>query len=244
MIEEILLLSGNDIPFFSAKINIHQPRIKEIAYIGEENFFMGCQLLNFSKDVLKEEDRISLENTDDFDILMTIISDNNAMVQLINVTMVLTLLFPEYTINFEKDGIHLKNEKDSAIINKENYEEFREILSYMFGLNEIKKQDYNPKNAAAAKIAEKLRRGKEKIAELRGDSKKIIVLSRYISILGIGLKTDMDVFFEYTVYQLYDQFKRFQLKEAFDINLKARMAGATDLEDVENWMEDIHSSLS
>ena len=46
---ELLLLSGNDIPFYSAKVNIRQPKIKEIALIGEENFFVGCHLLNFSK---------------------------------------------------------------------------------------------------------------------------------------------------------------------------------------------------
>ena len=39
MLNDLLLLSGNDIPFEQAQISIHQPTIKEIAYIGEENFF-------------------------------------------------------------------------------------------------------------------------------------------------------------------------------------------------------------
>ena len=42
MDNELLLLSNNDIPFVEAQINIHQPRIKEIAMIGEESFFSGC----------------------------------------------------------------------------------------------------------------------------------------------------------------------------------------------------------
>jgi hypothetical protein len=45
---------------------------------------------------------------------------------------------------------------------------------------------------------------------------------------------------DYTVYQLKDEFKRFQLKQSFDIHLQARMAGAKDLEEVDNWMDDIH----
>ena len=53
MLNDLLLLSGNDIPFESANLIIHQPTIKEIAYIGEDAFFTGCDFLKFSKDRLK-----------------------------------------------------------------------------------------------------------------------------------------------------------------------------------------------
>jgi hypothetical protein len=42
MIDELLLLSGNDLPFPEAGLTIHQPRIREIAYITEFNFWSGC----------------------------------------------------------------------------------------------------------------------------------------------------------------------------------------------------------
>ena len=42
MLNNLLLLSGNDIPFFQAQIVIHQPILKEIAYIGEDTFFQSC----------------------------------------------------------------------------------------------------------------------------------------------------------------------------------------------------------
>ena len=35
---DLLFLSGNDIPFVEAQLVIHQPTIKEIAYIGEESW--------------------------------------------------------------------------------------------------------------------------------------------------------------------------------------------------------------
>ena len=44
----------------------------------------------------------------------------------------------------------------------------------------------------------------------------------------------------YTVYQLYDEFQRFELKQNFDIYLQAKMAGAKDMEEVDNWMKEIH----
>ena len=49
MIDYLLLLSKNDIPFVEAGVLIHQPTVKEIAFIGQENFFLGCEILNFSK---------------------------------------------------------------------------------------------------------------------------------------------------------------------------------------------------
>ena len=54
MNNDLLLLSGNDIPFVGAQISIHQPTIKEIAYIGEEAFFSAFELFNFSKNILPE----------------------------------------------------------------------------------------------------------------------------------------------------------------------------------------------
>jgi hypothetical protein len=63
MIDELLLLSGNDIPFLEARMTIHQPRIHEIAYITEHKFWMGCQLLIFDKEKdFNDKDKIDLTN--------------------------------------------------------------------------------------------------------------------------------------------------------------------------------------
>ena len=42
------------------------------------------------------------------------------------------------------------------------------------------------------------------------------------------------------VYQLFDEFQRFQLKMGYDIYLKAKMAGAQDIKEPDDWMKDIH----
>ena len=57
MINDLLLLSKNDIPFIEAQVNIHQPTIKEISLIGEEEFYTGYQFLTFNKNQLSKEDR-------------------------------------------------------------------------------------------------------------------------------------------------------------------------------------------
>ena len=97
MLNNLLLLAGNDIPFPQAQITIHQPTIKEIGYIGEEMFFTGIEYLKFSKDILTEEDRINLEQYDDFDILMSMVKQKNIEMQRIKLSMqmVLGLIFPQ-----------------------------------------------------------------------------------------------------------------------------------------------------
>ena len=44
----------------------------------------------------------------------------------------------------------------------------------------------------------------------------------------------------YTIYQLFDEFERFNLKTQYDVYFKARIAGAKDLEEPQDWMKDIH----
>jgi len=245
MIDGLLLLSGNDIPFFGAGLSIHQPTLKEIAYLGEENFFTGYEWINISKNILSEEDKINLEQQTDFDILIAILGEHNA-VMLKNrncVEMVLALLFPEYQISFERDRINfIKEDEEIHSINNDNFIEFKQIFNTMFPIREdSKNKDYNPSGELAKKIASKLARGRQKAAAAKGiKNQKIDVLARYLSILTVGQKKDMNNYLNYTVYQLFDEQKRFVLKSGYDMYIKAKLAGAQDLKEVEDWMQDIH----
>ena len=249
MNNDLQLLSGIDIPFIEARLIIHQPTLKEIAYIGEESFFIGCELLHFSKDnFLKEEDKVNLENKTNFDVLMSILKDKSpsARKHRIQAMMVLSLMFPDYKILVMKDHIgFFKEGEEERVINNKNYETFKEILSDMFCLKKMTKQDfsYNPGDDRAREIAERFKKGREKAAAAKGESQeqKVSILSRYVSILTIGQHKNLNSLLDYTIYQLFDEFNRFELKQNYDIYIKAKMAGAQDLDEVDNWMKDIHS---
>ena len=43
MDNDLIFLSGVDIPFPEAQIVLHQPTIKEISYIGEQAFYTGIE---------------------------------------------------------------------------------------------------------------------------------------------------------------------------------------------------------
>ena len=242
MNNELLLMSGADIPFISAQVNIHQPTIYEISLIGEESFFSGCQFLNFNKNMIDAEGNLDLTQMSDFEVFMSIMQSSEGSIVRNNVLMVLTLIFPTYRILLE-DELILLDESKIIRINDTNYDEFKDILVSMFNLNENEdgtNGNYNPIDNRASKIAEKLRKAKVKKAEKNGDE-KIAILSRYVSILAVGEHKDINSLMRYTVFQLNDEFKRFQMKQSFDIYMQAKMAGATGLDEVDHWMDKIHS---
>lgn len=250
MINELTLLSGNDIPFTAAGVTIHPPTIKEIGYIGEEAFFTGCELINFSKDILDDKDKIRLEHLTNFEVLMSIMNDNNIALrkQKNCFLLVLTLLFPNYQIHLNVDNIELAvvDENDflveRAYLTKENYEEFKKVIKEIFCLSKGSSDDYNPAGDLSRKIAEKLKERQRILAKQKGEKQgKIAIFSRYISILAVGQQKDINSLMQYTVYQLFDEYQRFELKMQSDWYLQARLAGAKDLKEVEDWMKDIHS---
>lgn len=245
MWNDLLYLSGNDIPFAAARINITQPKIKDIALLGENNFYAGVEFLKFDKDILSDEDKIKLENHSNFDVLIAIMNEQNITIQQqkIQLTMVLALLFPLHSIEIKSDCISLEKDNEEFRIDRTNFEEFKSIIKHMFCLDgEDSNDDYNPSGAMAKQIAEKLKKRRQKISQAKdGDNKRISILEKYVSILTVGEQKDMNSILNYTVYQLFDELKRYQLKLAWDINLQARMAGAQDLKDAEDWMKDLHS---
>lgn len=240
MLDELLLMSGNDIPFYKAQVSIHQPQLKEIGYIGEENFHIGSHFLTFSKNNLPSEDKINLENQSDFDIFMSIMNSHEQAKHKVDAMLVLALLFPTAKINIEKDKILLQLEEYSSSINKDNYDEFKSIINEIFCLGNSESDNFNPADDLAKRIAEKIKKGQQKRQGKKEEIGKLSIYSQYISVLSVGLKKDMNELLKYTVYQIRDEYKRFILKQDFDIYLKAKLAGAKDLEEVENWMENIH----
>ena len=254
MNNELLLLSGANIPFIEGTVTISQPTIYEISLIGEEVLFTGCELLKFSKDILNDEDKNRLINQSDFNILMSIMNDNSGPM-IYNVScakQVLELIFPLYKLIFTSNAILLIDVNDQTTlcgqINENNFHAFKAIIIEMFCLKQTSSaQEYNVQGKLAKKIAEKFQRRKQKLAELAAEESKttkVAIFSRYISILTVGQHKDMNSFMKYTVYQLLDEFQRFELKMHYDMYIKAKMAGAKDLTEPEDWRKDLHDGLN
>ena len=204
----LILFSKSDIPFYNARINIHQPTIKEISLIGEEEFHFGVRILLINKNNLVFEDDSDSEDITNFNIFMSVMSTNESFSQRTHALMVLTLLFPTIEFKVKKDRLLFLKEKEEenecqSFLCEENFAEFQSIISKMFCMDEMMEENsYNPADELAKKIADKLKKSKQKV-ELKKESdneQKIDLFSRYISILSVGLQKDMNTLFEYTVY--------------------------------------------
>lgn len=249
MIDKLLLLSGEDIPFQEITMTVHPPKLKDIALLNETPFYRACNTLLFSKDNLSSEDKINLENTTNFEIIMSMITENSDIKTRENsvyVKWLFSLLFPMCQLNFTRQGIVIiqPDDKMPHIISNENYDKFKEIIEEIFCLNQSKSElDYNTKDARGNAIKEKLLEGRRKAAAAKGQNadKPTTILNRYISILSIGNHQSINEILNYTVYQLFDAFERMQLKQQQDFYIKAKMAGASELKEVDDWMKELHS---
>ena len=246
-INKVLLMSGTDIPFVGAQTVIHQPRLWELGLIGgETKFLYGGQFLLFDKKSLIDQGESDLDDKSNFYIFMAIMNNSESSIHKEGAKGLLTLLFPDSTILFQEDKILLQNKNNNytTSINEENFDEFQNIIRSMFfsdGEDE-KDKTYDPADKIAEKIANKIKQGKNKKAKSKNldeDEEKDYYM-QYVSILSIGVQKDINLLMNYTVYQIKSEFRRFQAKYSFDINLKARLAGAQDLEEVKDWMTEIH----
>ena len=245
MINKIMLETGIDIPFEEAQLIIHQPTIKEIAYIGQKSFFKGCSYLNFSKNNLSFQDKNNLKDLSDFEILMTLMKEKNQKIQQNKICMqlVLSLLFPDYQIAFLPLSIMLSKDNERHLIDKSNFDNFKIYIQKMFQLKNFLNQDknYNPGGPQAAAIVKKIQQGKRKRAKLKAQSgeiqEEIEIIAKYISILSIGLQKNKKELSNYTFFQLVSEYNRFILKNQFDTYFSAKLAGAQNIEQVQYWMK-------
>lgn len=236
------LICGIDLPIPECQLIAHQPSISEIAFIGEADFFIGVQALCLYKSMFIEDKTLSDDITN-FQIFMTIMMDKESKKQKNAVNMVLKLCFPDYKILITPNSLIFNKEGQSQImIDEKNFESLQAILRKIFCMKDgpMDQQAFNPGNAKAQEIAKKLMRGRDRIAAEKGGSNSS-VFSQYISILTIGLSSmSMQDLTKLTMFQLYDLIDRYNLYVKWDLDIRARLAGAKPKEESDNWMKNIH----
>ena len=236
----LALMCGSDIPMPEIQATVHQPTIKEISLMGESDFFIAVQCLNVNKDLL-HQDKTLLQNTNNFQIFMTIMCEKETRDKKLATQSLLSLLFPKHNVIFTPRSIVLQGET-SATIDESNFDTFQELLKQIFCVSNRNNQQagFNPANEKAREIAEKLMRGRKRVAEQNG-SANASIFSQYLSILTVGLSSmSLQELMDLTMFQLYDLVERYQLYISWDIDIRARLAGAKPDDRPDNWMKNIH----
>ena len=249
-IDSLTLISGIDVPIPEIGVNIHQPTIREIAYIGEKSFYEAAQTIIIQKEDfinrlenITQEDKTALSQMSNFEIFLKLVEANP--LSSTKVQMLLSLLFPDFNSSIEERFIFLVNPKEqkNILINDSNFEILQEIITTILCLQSGNtKEEFNPQGDRAREIAEKIKRGRERAARLKGEKRQqSSFLSKYISSLGIGTNTlNIHNVLDLTLYQLLNQLERYGLYTQYNISIQAKMAGAKDVEDVD-WLKDIEN---
>lgn len=236
----LALLTGIDIPVPECQLTIHPPSIKEIALIGDKDFFIGVQCLCLYKSMFVE-DKTGLSNVNNFQIFMMIMREKEAKDKKEATQKVLMLLFPEYKILFTPNSLLLQKESETVIIDANNFELLQEVLRQVFCMKNapMDQTAFNPQGEKAREIAQKLQRGRDRIAAERNDQNSSI-FTQYISTLSVGLRLPLQSMIELTMFQLYDLLERYMLWVNWDLDVRTRLAGGKPDDKPDNWMKNIH----
>lgn len=238
----LALLTGIDIPIPECKLILHQPTIKEISYIGENDFFIGIQTICLNKSMFLQ-DKDVLDNVNNFQIFMTVINEKETEDKKHAVKQVLKISFPKYNVMFTPRSLIFQHESGNVTIDENNFEILQEYIRSVFCSKSgpMDQQAFNPANAKAKEIADKLMRGRQRVAEINGTANSS-VFSQYLSSLTVGLNSmSLNDLLNCTMFQLYDLLERYLLYTNWDIDLRSRLAGAKPDSKPDNWMKNIHN---
>lgn len=242
MDSRLALMTGAPIPIPECQITVHQPTMEEISYMGEEDFFIGVQTLTLHKSMfVKEGGKDVLDNISNFQIFMMVMSEKETADKKHCTMQLLSILFPGYQALLTPQSLLLTKDNESVIIDENNFDNLQEVLRLVFCANQgaMDQQAFNPANDQAREIAEKLMRGRQRVAAQNGAS-NVSIFSQYISTLAVGLHLDVLSLKRVTMFQIYDLMERFILHMNWDLDIKTRLAGGKPDSQPDNWMKNIH----
>ena len=236
----LALMTGVDIPIPELQLALHQPTIKEISMVGEQDFFVGIQMLCVKKEMYIQDESL-LASTTNFQIFMTMMNEQQIADKKQCVLQVLSLILPNHHIIFTPRSMVLKKGEEIINIDEGNFEILQQVLIQQFCLQGSGQEQFNPQSKKAKEIAQKLMKARQRVAQLKAEEQSGSMFGQYISLLTVGLGSmTINDCVSLTMYQLYDLVERYSLYINWDLDIRAKLAGSTDNKPVDNWMKQIH----
>lgn len=237
---KLSLITGQDIPIPEYQLTLHQPTIEEISLIGEDDFFIGIQTLTLDKKMFIEDKNV-LDQVNNFQVFMTVMNDESTKDKRKKVIAVLQLMRLGKAA-FTPQSLILTDEKgENHLIDETNFEILQKILKDITCAVDgpMDQQAFNPADAKAKEIADKLMRGRARVAAQKG-GRGGSLFGRYLSILSVGLHIPLITLTKYTMFQLNDIIERYMLHINWDLDIRTRLAGGKPETHPDDWMKSIH----
>ena len=241
-IDQMTLESGTDILIKELNLILNQPYLIDIAKMGQDKYLDALATINFDReqligDLTQEE----VEKVSNFLWIMLLLKTKKE--KQYNLVLFLQIIFKEYDIEIDLENFWIilknrNNEKNTVKITDLNFNILKSYINYICYSNKKNKSSYNTQSKVAERIAKKLEEGRNKINSMKNKDQKSVFCNA-ISSLADGLKLPLKIVYnEFTVYQFYNQLKRYQKHEEYEQLMKALLAGAKDIK-LESWYEDL-----
>lgn len=241
---DLALMAGIDVPIPNLQLIVHSPTIKDIAFMGESNFFTAIQYLCIDKESFSQDENV-LSNLSNFQVLMKVLESPESKRHKQLVHTLLMLLFPNSQIMIMPRSINIMTDDQVVMLDDNNFDDFQSAIKNILCVNNLFQGGnvvYNPKGAKAKAIADKIMKSRQKIAKQKGSSETgSSIFVRYLSILRVGAQIPLSESIEYNLFQLFDQMERYNAYVEWDVDLRVRLAGGEPKQQVETWMRNLYS---
>ena len=242
---KLLLYTGCDVPFYD-DFTLHQPRLGEISAVTDDTDFMRiCRMCcikaeDFEKDLMQasgEEKQLT-----NYQIFLGLLLDPRTSIEDKDLIYKVMQLFFKGSFSITKAGLMLTKDEDKFLtFDDEKFLKFQSIIKQVTGLNKLYEDetDFNPVGEKAKEIAEKLKKSRKRVAELKAkEGKKTSFLGNYMTILIVGCHLSIDALNQMTIPQIIMSAERFMNYYNFEIDFRCRMVGGGDKNSSpKNWME-------
>lgn len=258
------ILAGTPIPVRSMGTIISQPKIREIAAIGEDKYFTVLSLFQkanreeFKSEILKsEEERIKKENPDlemteddkreiEFELDIAYPSDFSVFIYLLKTfpdlkssfESFLYIIFPNLRKIAWVPTLNLTFAGEGSIdFTEDMFAEVKDIVlsSLNYRTAEEQRAEFNPANNMASEIAEKIKRAKEKRNTEVSSNSTESPLADMSSILASSSNLSIQEVMDMTYPQLVIQYERSSLLLGFVNQIRTSAFGGLDPDDIIDW---------
>lgn len=235
MVDELQLITGIDFPVEELGLTLRQPKVKEIAMLGEQNYFVALQLFRMTKESLK------IENPE----LTNWMIFQEALGQKIEgITNTRTLvtnflqLFVIQHLTLGPRSIIIDTPEGLTNIEPEQFDIFQKIVCTVGGESLLvpSEEQFRPKNKRAAEIAEKMKKARKRIAAQKPQPKGEDFLARYIKAVAVVTANSLEAVTNMTIIQLNEIMQKYLAWESYDLDIRSRLAGAKGDDKLTHWI--------
>lgn len=259
--DKLKRIAGVDVPIPELQIALHQPTLKEIALVGEENFFRVIQLFNScdperfkeimtdgleGQELAMQKHKIRTEYSNEWQIFCFQVSQSQLLE--VSLKMFLMLLLPDIkNITFLQNPLIIQltfnGEKQAVLLNERNFGIFKDTITFLFDTSseDDKKEELNPIGEQAERIAAKMREAAEKRRKMNdtGNEEKedSSALGTMASILATSDGLSINEVLELTFPQLIIQMNRTTLLKSYQTQITMGAFGGLKSEDIVQWQK-------